>query len=422
MNAIARRSLTPILSVLVAIFAVRFLLMIPDAATRPSDGFAAYYTASRLLRENSPVSGFYVDQWFNAQVGHIVPGVQDIYRPNPPPAVALMLPLARFSYTTARVVWTILNLVLLLATLAVIVRETDYTLPVALAFVTLTLSFEPIWVNLQQGQAYIVLLFLSAVCWSAMRRRHDGSFGVALGLMLVFKTAGLLLPLLMLRRRRWRALGWCLATIALVVLTSLVRLGTASWHEYLEMLWRGRDETDLMVTAYQSAYSLTHHLFVYDSTWNPHPLFRQPQTGVALAFITTVGVLITVAFILVRGDSDDRSFATLMIAATVISPYSLAYHYSLMLLPIAILANQLTYDSSPGRWLVLLVGTLLIAMPYPYLSVRFSAGAWALLAYPKLYGALLLLGLTFWETMRGPIRSATSEEVVTIKSIAWSDA
>jgi cell division protein FtsW (lipid II flippase) len=188
------------------------------------------------------------------------------------------------------------------------------------------------------------------------------------------------------------------------------------------MLWRGRDETDLMVTAYQSAYSFTHHLFVYDATWNARPLLRHAQIGAALSFVATLGVLVVVAFILVRGDSDDRSFAALMIAATVISPYSLAYHYSVMLLPIAILAGQLTYDSSPWRWLVLLFGTLLIAIPYPYLSVRLSAGAWALLAYPKLYGALILLGLTFWDTVREPIRSAMSEEVLTTYSIAWNDA
>jgi hypothetical protein len=422
MSAIARRSLTPALVVLVVILAVRFFLVLPEAATRRSDGFAAYYTASRLLRENHRIADFYDDSWFNAQVGRVVPGVQDIYRPNPPPAVALLLPLAPFGYTNARVAWTLFNLVLLVATLAIIFRETDFTLPVALAFVALTVSFEPIWVNLRQGQAYIALLFLSAVCWSAFRRRHDGSAGVALGLMLVFKTAGVLLPVLLLRRQRWRALGWCLSTMAVVVLASLISLGAASWHKYLEVLWRGRNEPDLMVTAYQSAYSLAHHLFVYDTTWNSRPLVRQPQLGVAVAFVATLGVLLVVAFILSRGESDDRSFSALMIAAIVISPYSLAYHYSVMLLPIAILANQLEYGSTPWRWLTLLFGALLIAAPLPYLSPRFGAGALALLAYPKLYGALILLGLTLWETVRKPVLQAPSEDVVTTNAIAWSDA
>jgi len=422
MRALTRRSLSPLLGVLIIILAVRFLMMLPNAATRRSDGFAAYYTASRLLRDNHRVSNFYDDQWFNAQVGRVVPGVQDIYRPNPPPAVWLMLPLARFSYVDARITWTLLNLVLLVATLAIIVRETRFSLPIALAFVALTLFFEPIRVNLQQGQAYIALLFLSAVCWRAFHRRHDGTAGLALGLMLVFKTAGILLPLLFLRRQRWRALGWCLATMAPVGVTTLVALGAASWQKYLEVLWRGRSETDLMVTAYQSAYSLSHHLFVYDATWNPRPLIRQPQFGVALSIIATLGVLVVVAFIVIRDESDDRSFAALIIAAILISPYSLAYHYSVMLLPIAILASELEKGAEPWRWLPLLAGALLIAAPLPYLSARFSAGAWALLAYPKLYGALILLGLMLWETVREPIRNTTLDDNVTTNLIAWSDA
>jgi hypothetical protein len=128
------------------------------------------------------------------------------------------------------------------------------------------------------------------------------------------------------------------------------------------------------------------------------------------------------AFVVVRSRSDDQSFAALMIAAVVISPYSLAYHYSLMLLPIAILADQMEHSAASWRWLVLLLGALLVAIPYPYLSARLSVGAWALLAYPKLYGALILLGLTFWDTVREPIRSAMSEEVLTTYSIAWTDA
>jgi hypothetical protein len=421
-SALARRAQVPILVLLILILALRFVLMLPNAATRRSDGFAAYYTASRLLGEHQRVGDFYDDQWFNEQVGRIVPGVQDIYRPNPPPAVALMLPLAGFAYENARVIWTLINILLLAVSLAIIVRETEFSIRLALAFLALTLAFEPLWVNLRQGQAYILLLFLSTVCWSAYRRKHNQTAGVALGLMLVFKSAGVLLPLLLLRRKRWRALASCLATIAVVFLVSLISLGAASWGKYLDALWHGRNEPDLMVTAYQSAYSLSHHLFTYDATWNAQPLVRQSQIGAALALVSVLMVLIVAGFILARDRSDDQSFAALMIAAIVISPYSLAYHYTLMLLPIAIIASQLEHDAAPWRWLVLLVGVLLIAAPFPYLSTHLGDGEWALLAYPKLYGALCLLGLTLWESMRQPIADATSHTVASTTALAWSDA
>jgi hypothetical protein len=38
----------------------------------------------------------------------------------------------------------------------------------------------------------------------------------------------------------------------------------------------------------------------------------------------------------------------------------------------------------------------LIALDLPYRSPRLADGAWALLAYPKLYGAWLLWGLAIW--------------------------
>jgi hypothetical protein len=239
--------------------------------------------------------------------------------------------------------------------------------------------------------------------------------------MLVFKTAGVLLPVLFIQRRRWRALAACLATIVLVVLASFFTLGVAPWQRYVEALWRGRAETDLMVTAYQSSYSLTHHLFVYDATWNPRPLMRFTAFAPVLSFGLTIALLLLVGVVLVRGKAGDLVFAALMIAAIVVSPYSLAYHYCLMPLPIAILASQLERGAAMWRWLLLVIGVVLIAAPLPYLSSRVSDGSMALLAYPKLYGALLLLGLTVWESIRIPAMSAAPGDAHATTTLAWSE-
>jgi hypothetical protein len=45
---------------------------------------------------------------------------------------------------------------------------------------------------------------------------------------------------------------------------------------------------------------------------------------------------------------------------------------------------------SPWAWGLLVAAILPVATDLPYRSPRFARGAWALLAYPKLYGALLL--------------------------------
>jgi hypothetical protein len=52
------------------------------------------------------------------------------------------------------------------------------------------------------------------------------------------------------------------------------------------------------------------------------------------------------------------------------------------------------------RGLLLASGVLLVGAPLPYQSPALSAGAWALLAYPKLYGALLLWAVASFSLAR----------------------
>ena len=47
-------------------------------------------------------------------------------------------------------------------------------------------------------------------------------------------------------------------------------------------------------------------------------------------------------------------------------------------------------------WLVLLAAFMMIATDLPYRSPRLFDGVWAVLAYPKLYGTILLWGVAMW--------------------------
>ena len=88
-------------------------------------------------------------------------------------------------------------------------------------------------------------------------------------------------------------------------------------------------------------------------------------------------------------------FAAFVLLGLILSPVTQPYHYVLAVLPVAILAS-----SVQGRglaWtLTLLVGALLIGGDLPFRSPFLSNGAWALFAYPKLYGAVLLWAIALW--------------------------
>ena len=77
-----------------------------------------------------------------------------------------------------------------------------------------------------------------------------------------------------------------------------------------------------------------------------------------------------------------------IIMGIILSPPSIDYHYMLMLIPILILLNWLLKNPSKVLWIFFGISYLLIASSLPYISPKITGGLWAVLAYPKLYGAL----------------------------------
>jgi hypothetical protein len=83
-----------------------------------------------------------------------------------------------------------------------------------------------------------------------------------------------------------------------------------------------------------------------------------------------------------------------------VSPVSLDYHYVICLLPIAVLLSRLESASRGVQGGLLLFAALLIGVDLPYRSPRLADGWLALLAYPKLAGALLLWTLAMHDAWR----------------------
>lgn len=386
--------------VLVAILAVRLAIFAVDIATRRSDGFGAYYTASRLLHDGAPVSRFYDDDWFGARVQDEAPGVRDIFFVNPPTAALLLLPLARLSYEHARMIWTALNLVMLIVAAGWMAREARLGRALAPAFLCLVFVNQPVWANFNQGQAYVFLLLVLVAAWWGYRRHRPAALGVALGVALVLKTAGVLLVPMLLVQRRWRAVAWTAGTAAAIVLVSLPWMGIASWHAYLERLLALSSTPSLAVTAYQTLPGLFRHLTTPDAIWNPGPLIAAPGLGRALgllAFIVPAGAAIYAA---IATRCADLAFAAALIATLVVSPLSLDYHYPMLLLPTAILLTWVAREGDRRSWAVLAIAIILIALDLPYRSDALRDGLWAVLAYPKLLGAILLCGLAIFASLR----------------------
>ncbi|HEX5505750.1 MAG TPA: glycosyltransferase family 87 protein [Thermomicrobiales bacterium] len=367
------------------------------AATQLTYGFSAYYTAARLVREGRPAARLYDDAWFRAQTARLgLAGAEDIFNVNPPPAALLFWPLAGLTPREARALWTAVNLLCLALAWWGLVRLTRAG-PVAGALgLALLAVYEPARAELHLGQAYALLLLAAvALLWAYVAGR-DGPAGVLLGLMLAVKTAGILLPLLFVAQRRWRALAWTAATVAGAAMLSVPVLGLAAWRTYAGLLLRFGGRPELAVTAYQDLPGLLAHLFRFDAVWNPAPLVAAPLLATALLPPLALGLVALTFWATARPDPRDRharalGFAAWLTLTLILSPVSEDYHYTVLLAPLAV-ALAGWRDLRPG-WpalVLLVVGVALVAAPLPYKSPALADGARALLAYPKLYGALAL--------------------------------
>ncbi|MFN8376410.1 MAG: glycosyltransferase family 87 protein [Anaerolineae bacterium] len=440
---VLRRMGYNLLYVLLLFLLLHFVVFSVESAQRTSHSYVVLYTSARLVREGVDFSLLYNDRWFGQQTSRYDNVYRDIYRPHNPVTALMLLPLSDLDYGKSRVVWIMFNVVLLAAGSVRLLRELRLRgVGLALAVMAILL-YDPLHVNLELGQSYILMFVLLVLAWTGYRRGDQRALGIALGLMFILKTAGVFLWVLLPLQRRWSALAWGVATVVLCALLSLPIVGVDAWLTYFKEVSYFNGQPFLTVTAYQTPTSLFGHLLTYDAIWNPTPVRDIPLLANVLTWVSQLvliggSVMISLAPIpqplspplrLPHGERGvrrwwfshieprhrekdiqrqwhDLTFAMFAIVSVLIVPLALDYHYMLLLLPLLIVATQ----RGTGRRTGLLLGLvgLLLATAIAYRQPALAVGWWALLAYPKLYGGMLLWGLALWQ-MRRMLRGGSGE-------------
>ena len=384
-----------------AIYAV--VVVIPACRHPHTNGFAAYYTASRILIETpTDLPRAYDDAWFQGRIDAFgFAGVLDVLLVQTPALSLILAPIAWMSPARARVIWILASVLFWIGGLAVLARALGLNRRLLLPLAALTAAYVPLADNFRQGQAYALIFLLLCLVFRfalADESRRHWLAGVPLGVMLVLKGAGLWLWLLLLAARRWRVVGGGIATAAVMVAASAPWIGWSAWEPFLLDLPRLASDPVRYVTAYQTITSLMGHLFTFDTLWNPMPVadLRPLATGLtiavtALVFITSVRVQR-----LASPDLGVRALSLAMLAAPAVcmAPLGEGYHY-VQVLPAVVVAFwwAVRRGARLQSWCVLAASTLLLLAPVRFLTAGFLRDGWrAVLAYPRVYGALLLWG------------------------------
>lgn len=370
---------------------------LPRAWSKLNTDFPNYYLAARLAHEDFDTSRMYEWVWLQREKDHRVLDVPVIgLMPITPFSTLAMMPLTRLSPLTAKRVWIVFNLALLVPLCWLLRSLTG--LPYQRIALVFALSF-PLHRNLLYGQFYLLLLLLIVgACWAFLRER-PGLAGVLIGLAAACKIFPALFFVFFLQRRSWRALTAGAVTLAGAVALSIGVFGWSVHRTYLaEILpWTLHGEgLPPYDTASASISSVLHFLFLDEPQWNPHPWHVSPL-WYALLQPTLPLLLMAPAILLLRRHSESArrvllEWSALLVAALAVSTIPASYNFVLLVFPVCALTAILLERGQYGWLTVLAIVFVGIGLPLP--SPHGVRGPEILLFLPRLpLLVILLLGV-----------------------------
>ena len=250
---------------------------VPRAWTKLNTDFPNYYLTARLAHEGYDTSRVYEWIWLQREKDHRsldIPAVGMI--PITPFSTLVMWPLTALPALAAKHVWMIANLALLVPLCWLIHSLTGFSyrrIAMVLAF-----SF-PLQRNLLFGQFYIFLLVLIvAACWCYVKEHYFLS-GALIAVAAACKIFPVLLVVLFLQRRNWRALASFAVTGIGAAVLSIDVFGWNVHRTYLHQVLPWALHGEAMPPYIPSAASISgllHYLLLPEPQWNPHPWHNSP--------------------------------------------------------------------------------------------------------------------------------------------------
>jgi len=247
---------------------------------------------------------------------------------HPPYYTMLISPLAFLDYRHAYYAMAAFNVLLAAALIAILVTT---SLSVRgrgwLVAGAMIAGFFPLFVTVLQGQSDLVVLVPLAAAYAAWARGRYEWAGAFSALALAKPQLLLLIPVLFIARRAWRALAAFAGVLAGLGLLSIATFGVGAVLGYLNAVgtWAvtGRlPNTDQLVYTDPAVYSLRNILEAL------------PGGGKVVAFVILVLLLALVALSLSwRPDKPRLDFALAIAASLVLSPHQNVHDLALLVIP-----------------------------------------------------------------------------------------
>ena len=318
---------------------------------------------------------------------------------HPPFYTLLISPLAFLSYRAAYYAMTAFNVALLIALTVILVRGSLRVHRRAVIVASsLIAGFLPMFVTILQGQSDLVVLVPLAGAYVAWSRGRAGWAGVLSALAFSKPQLLLLIPVLFITRRSWRAMAGFAGTVLALALVSIAGFGMNPVLEYVSSVgsWAigGQLPTHGQAVYTDTAvYSLRHILEIL------------PGGGKVIAFAILVGLLALVAVSLSwRPDKPRLDFALAVAASLVLSPHQNVHDLALLVIPGFALADLALAGNL--RWPGM--AALVLGLAYAAINLSLATSLWSAAG-----GALAIAAFLTLERM------AVRPEPVALSELRW---
>lgn len=327
----------------------------------------------------------------------------------PPIFAILMLPLAFVSFFKAKLIWLVINQVLLaLGTIFLLKCTKNLGRTAKIAIVALTLMMTPIIFNQQMGNVNVALFFLIVLTLFLIIKDRQWLAGVPLGLAVSIKIIPAVLVIYLLFKKRYKAAASALAVSGLLMAIGISVCGwnttVAFFKEVLPKIgWLSR-ETDIPTkysTINQSLHGLIIRLFSDSPDGLTKSLINSWTTVLVLtAVVTLVLAVASYSVVAKKGFKNEKQerqhfvlgFGLFVILSHIVSPISWDEHLVPVIISVVLLIDWLATAEKYRGWPLALgaAGFALVAANHPFDDPHLMQGWKLLLLAPGLFGMLAL--------------------------------
>ena len=296
--------------------------------------FTIFYYTARMVRDGWPMYGElpaeYALSWHRPFLGNL----------NPPQFQLLLMPLVPLGYRGAVVVWILLSVVAVALTAWLIVSEltrppTPRTTLITLLAVFASAAWTSVAVTAEMS-ALLLLPFTAA--WRAARHGRFWTAGVLLGVCASLKLFLLAFVVWFIVVRAWRGVAGVAAGFTGAMGLGVAVYGAAPFGQWLETLTR---VAWWALPMNISIRGLAERIF------NAQPPYLPAYSAPALAFpawlLMASGLVVVTGWRIrssARPADTDEAWATLLVAALLVSPLGWIYYLPLATAPLLLMADS----------------------------------------------------------------------------------